>query len=192
MLDSAQSLPAHSGFFKNGGNTQTIAYILYQGTEGGEFVNHPKADLGKRFVAALIDGVIAGILTVVIPILGGLLGAAYTLTKDALMFQLTKDAQWKNRSVGKKVMGLQVVNLGGGDIDMTISLKRNVTLAIGSLLAAMPLLGLLVAPLVGGVLGLIEIVLVLTDAAGRRLGDKWANTQVIAVEEPQPSGGSKG
>lgn len=155
-------------------------------------MNYPKADLGKRFVAALIDGVIAGILTVVIPILGGLLGAAYTLTKDALMFQLTKDAQWKNRSVGKKVMGLQVVNLGGGDVDMTISLKRNVTLAIGSLLAAIPLLGLLVAPLVGGVLGLIEIVLVLTDAAGRRLGDKWANTQVIAVEEPQPSGGSKG
>lgn len=155
-------------------------------------MNYPKADLGKRFVAALIDGVIAGILTVVIPILGGLLGAAYTLTKDALMFQLTKDAQWKNRSVGKKVMGLQVVNLGGGDVDMTISLKRNVTLAIGSLLAAIPLLGLLVAPLVGGVLGLIEIVLVLTDAAGRRLGDKWANTQVIAVEEPQTSGGSKG
>lgn len=155
-------------------------------------MNYPKADLGKRFVAALIDGVIAGILTVVIPILGGLLGAAYTLTKDALMFQLTKDAQWKNRSVGKKVMGLQVVNLGGGDVDMTISLKRNVTLAIGSLLAAIPLLGLLVAPLVGGVLGLIEIILVLTDAAGRRLGDKWANTQVIAVEEPQPSGGSKG
>jgi len=155
-------------------------------------VNYPKADLGKRFVAALIDGVIAGILTVVIPILGGLLGAAYTLTKDALVFQLTKDAQWKNRSVGKKVMGLQVVNLGGGDVDMTISLKRNVTLAIGSLLAAIPLLGLLVAPLVGGVLGLIEIVLVLTDAAGRRLGDKWANTQVIAVEEPQPSGGTKG
>lgn len=155
-------------------------------------MNYPKADLGKRFVAALIDGVIAGILTVVIPILGGLLGAAYTLTKDALMFQLTKDAQWKNRSVGKKVMGLQVVNLGSGDVDMTISLKRNVTLAIGSLLAAIPLLGLLVAPLVGGVLGLIEIVLVLTDAAGRRLGDKWANTQVIAVEEPQPSGGSKG
>ncbi|NLG79689.1 MAG: RDD family protein [Firmicutes bacterium] len=155
-------------------------------------MNYPKADLGKRFVAALIDGVIAGILTVVIPILGGLLGAAYTLTKDALVFQLTKDAQWKNRSVGKKVMGLQVVNLGGGDVDMTISLKRNVTLAIGSLLAAIPLLGLLVAPLVGGVLGLIEIVLVLTDAAGRRLGDKWANTQVIAVEEPQPSGGTKG
>ena len=155
-------------------------------------MNHPKAELGKRFVAALIDGVIAGILTIVIPILGGLLGAAYTLTKDALVFQLTKDAQWKNRSVGKKVMGLQVVNLGGGDVDMTISLKRNVTLAIGSLMAAIPLLGLLVAPLVGGVLGLIEIVLVLTDAAGRRLGDKWANTQVIAVEEPQPSGGTKG
>ncbi|MGE5588561.1 MAG: RDD family protein [Clostridia bacterium] len=155
-------------------------------------MSHPKADLGKRFVAALIDGVISGILAVVIPVLGGLLGAAYTLTKDALVFQLTKDAQWKNRSVGKKLMGLQVANLAGGDVDMPISLKRNVTLAVGPLLAAIPLLGLLVAPLVGSILALIEIVLVLTDADGRRLGDRWANTQVIAAPELEPSSGSKG
>jgi len=157
-------------------------------------VNYPKADLGKRFVAALVDGVIAAILGLGIPILGGLLGAAYTLTKDALMFQLTKDPQWKNKSVGKKILGLQVVNLGGGDIDIAASAKRNLTLAVGSLLSVIPLVRLVAAPLIGGVLGLIEIVLVLTDAAGRRLGDRWANTQVIAVEEPQTSGGvgSKG
>ncbi|MGE5593335.1 MAG: RDD family protein [Betaproteobacteria bacterium] len=153
-------------------------------------MNYPKADLGKRFVAALVDGVIAAILALVIPVLGGLLGAAYTLTKDALMFQLTKDPQWKNKSVGKKILGLQVVELGGGDIDITASAKRNLTLAVGSLLSAIPLVRLVAAPLIGGVLGLIEIVLVLTDAAGRRLGDRWANTQVIAVEEPQTSGGA--
>ncbi|MDI7247053.1 MAG: RDD family protein [Bacillota bacterium] len=167
-----------------------IAYIWYQGMEGGDVLNYPKADLGKRFVAALIDGVIAGILTILIPILGGLLGAAYTLTKDALMFQLTKDAQWKNRSIGKKLMSLQVVNLGGGDVDMTVSIKRNATLSIGSLLAAIPLAGWVLSPIVGGIIGIIEVVLVFTDPAGRRLGDKWANTQVVGAPEPQPSAGS--
>ncbi|MEW6227992.1 MAG: RDD family protein [Bacillota bacterium] len=150
-------------------------------------MNYPKADLVKRFVAALIDGLIGSVPAFIVPILGGLVGAAYTLTKDALVFELTKDVQWKNRSIGKKLMGLQVVNLGGGDVDMTVSVKRNITLAIGSIVAIVPVLGWVVGGVVGGVLGLIEILLVLADAGGRRLGDKFANTQVIMVEEPQPS-----
>lgn len=155
-------------------------------------MNYPKADLVKRFVAALIDGLIGSVPAYIIPILGGLVGAVYTLTKDALVFELTKDAQWKSRSIGKKLMGLQVVNLGGGDVDMTVSVKRNITLAIGSMIAIVPVLGWVVGGVVGGVLALIEILLVLADANGRRLGDKFANTQVIAVEEPQPSSGQQG
>ncbi|MCR4402705.1 MAG: RDD family protein [Firmicutes bacterium] len=154
-------------------------------------MSHPKADLGKRFLAALIDGVISGVLSMVIPVLGGLLGAAYTLTKDALVFQLTKDTQWKNKSIGKKLMGLQVANLAGGDVDVSMSVKRNVTLAVGPLFAALPPLGFLLAPLIGGILGFIEVVLVLTDADGRRLGDRWANTQVVLAPESTPSSVSK-
>lgn len=109
------------------------------------------------------------------------------LTKDGLLFELTKDVQWKNRSIGKKIMGLQVVCLGGGDVDMAVSVRRNLIFAIGPVLSIVPLLGWAVGGAVGGVLGLIECLLVLTDPAGRRLGDKMANTQVVAVEEPYPA-----
>lgn len=155
-------------------------------------MNYPRADLVKRFVAAFIDGLIGSVPGLIIPILGWLVGAAYMLTRDALVFELTKDAQWKNRSIGKKLMGLQVVKLGGGDVDMTLSVKRNITLAIGSIIAIVPVLGWVVGGVVGGVLALIEILLVLADANGRRLGDKLADTQVIVVEEPQPSSKQQG
>lgn len=150
-------------------------------------MNYPKADLAKRFVAALIDGIISGALTVVVPFVGWILGAAYTLTRDALMYELTRDGDWKNRSIGKKLMGLQVVTLDGKDVDMALSVKRNIILAAGSLIAAVPIIGPLASGMVGGALGLVEILLALTDAHGRRLGDKLANTQVTAVEAPHPS-----
>ncbi len=148
-------------------------------------MNYPKADLAKRCVAALIDAAVCCILIWIIPFLGWLVAAAYALVKDALVFELTKDAKWKNRSIGKKLMGLQVANLGGGDVNMLLSAKRNITLAIGSIIAVVPFVGLVIGGPIGGVLALIEVLLVLTDPGGRRLGDKFANTQVVLAEEAQ-------
>jgi uncharacterized RDD family membrane protein YckC len=141
-------------------------------------VNHSKADLFKRFLAALVDGIIAGIPGF-IPVVGALVGAAYVLTKDALVYELVRDPAWKNRSIGKKLLGLEVVNLGGGDVDLAGSARRNVTLAIGTLLGAVPLVGWVAGTGVGTILGLVESVLVLADPRGRRLGDRIANTQVV-------------
>lgn len=161
-----------------------------------------KADLGKRVVAGLIDGLIGGVLSVVIPFLGigYLIGGAYILTKDAIMVELLKDPAWKGRSIGKKVMHLKVVGPGGSDIDMALSAKRNWPLALGQLLsfilALIPLRSMAWSTwsLIGSVssiIGIIEIVLVLTDPQGRRLGDKLANTRVIEVAEEGPSAGQK-
>jgi len=142
----------------------------------------PKADLFKRFLASLIDSIIAG-APGFIPVVGALVGAAYTLTKDALVYEITRDAQWKNRSIGKKLLGLEVANLGGGDIDLVTSAKRNITLALGTLLGVVPLVGWVAGAVVGCILGIIEIVLVLVDPQGRRLGDRLANTQVVETEK---------
>ena len=161
-----------------------------------------KADLGKRVVAGLIDGLIGGVLSVVIPFLGigYLIGGAYILTKDAIMVELLKDPAWKGRSVGKKIMHLKVVGPGGSDIDMALSAKRNWPLALGQLLsfilALIPLRSMAWSTwsLIGSVssiIGIIEIVLVLTDPQGRRLGDKLANTRVIEVAEEGPSAGQR-
>jgi uncharacterized RDD family membrane protein YckC len=140
----------------------------------------PKADLIKRLIAAIIDGVIAGIIAYVIPVLGAAIGAAYYLLRDGLDVEFMD-----NRSMGKKLMKLRPVRLDGGKVDIIVSVKRNWMFALG-ILAAIPILGwiaiVLLAP-VAFVIGVVEIVLVITDNEGRRWGDKLAGTKVIEVAE---------
>jgi uncharacterized RDD family membrane protein YckC len=140
-----------------------------------------KADLTKRFIAALIDGVIGGLLSflvgLAIPFVGGILGAAYILLKDGL------DVEFMDkRSIGKKLMKLRPVRLDGGAVDINTSIMRNWPLAIGSIISIIPILGWVLGPLAALVFSIIELVLVLTDPEGRRLGDKLAGTKVIEVE----------
>jgi uncharacterized RDD family membrane protein YckC len=135
-----------------------------------------KADLSKRLIAALIDNVLASLVGF-IPVVGGIVGAAYILLKDGLEFEFMD-----KRSIGKKLMKLRPVRLDGGSMDITTSLQRNWPLAIGSILSIIPVLGWIIAVPVALVIGIIELVLVLTDPEGRRLGDKLAGTKVIEVE----------
>lgn len=136
-----------------------------------------KADLGKRFVAALIDGILATIVGLV-PF-GGFIGAAYLLLRDGLDFDFMK-----HRSIGKQVMKLHLVTDSGAPMDPMTSIKRNWMFAFGALSTALAytIIGLLLVPfvlLIAVVAGVIEIVLVLTDAQGRRMGDKMAGTTVV-------------
>ena len=140
----------------------------------------PKANLGRRFVAAVIDGVIAGILSSIIPFVGFILGAAYTLTKDAIIFELLKNNDFRNKSIGKKLMNLEVALVEGeGHVDWMISVRRNIPLAIGTVIMVIPIIGWVVGAIVAAVLGIIEIIFVLTQPDGRRLGDKFGQTQVV-------------
>jgi len=146
----------------------------------------PKADLVSRFLAALIDGIVAGVLSLV-PLVGFLAGGVYTLTKDGIMYELTKNLEYKGRSIGKKLLRLTVVRLDGGPVDLRVSAKRNLTLALGGLIGIVPLLGWVIGPFVSLVLGVVELLLVLGDPLGRRLGDKWAGTQVVAETATLPA-----
>ncbi len=132
-----------------------------------------KADLGRRIVAAIIDGVIAGVVGV-IPVVGGLVGAAYMLLRDGLDLDFMK-----GRSIGKTVMKLRVLRLDGQAMDIGTSVKRNIPFAIGPLIMVVPVLGWIIGPVVAMIIGLIEVILVLTDADGRRMGDKLAETMVV-------------
>lgn len=153
---------------------------------------HAKADLVKRFLAVLIDGLLAGAIAFVFGLfgtfmsgIGTLVGAFYILVRDGIETPYTD-----GRSVGKKLIGLRPLRLDGGPMTVETSVRRNWTLAagslvsgVGSVLAGMGL-GLLGWPimLLGGavgLLGLVEAVLVLVDKDGRRLGDKTADTQVV-------------
>ena len=132
-----------------------------------------KVEVGTRFIAALIDAAI-GWAVGFIPVIGGLIGAAYMLVKDGL---------FEGQSVGKKVMNLQVVNMEGVKADFSLSAKRNVIFAIPLLLMVIPILGWVVAPFLSLIILIIEALKVMNDPQGRRIGDNWADTQVIAFKE---------
>lgn len=146
-------------------------------------VDPTKPDLGKRAIAAIIDGAIAGAVGL-IPVVGGIIGALYILLRDGFDFEFMQ-----GRSVGKTLMKLRPVRLDGGKMDLTTSAKRNWTICLGSLatfLLIVPILGwiLYVPVLIAAiVIGIIEIVAVVTAADGRRWGDKLANTKVVETTD---------
>jgi uncharacterized RDD family membrane protein YckC len=140
-----------------------------------------KADLTKRFIAALIDGVLmAGVSFV--PFIGGIVGAVYMLLRDGLDLDFMD-----GRSIGKKLLKLRPVRLDGQKMDIQTSVMRNFPLAIGavgSVFMIIPILGWIVAILlavVAVIVAFVEIFFVITDAEGRRWGDKMAGTKVIEV-----------
>lgn len=142
-----------------------------------------KADLGKRFFALLIDAVLA-VVVGFIPLIGGLVGATYWLVRDGLEFDFMD-----RRSIGKKIMKLRPLRLDGKPMDVGTSVRRNWMFALGgiiSLLLFIPIIGwILMIPvaLVSLGLGIVEIVKVLTDGEGRRLGDSMAKTRVVEVAD---------
>ncbi len=131
-----------------------------------------KASLSKRFLAALIDGLVAAVLSIV-PLVGTLAAALYILVKDGMEFEFMD-----RRSIGKKIMKLRPVHLGGQPMDLTLSIKRNWPFVLGSLATYFSVwLGALL-----GLLGLVEAILVIVDEKGRRIGDKVAETIVVEVD----------
>ena len=137
-----------------------------------------KAEKFPRILAFLIDVFIAW-LPVFIPVVGAVFGSLYLLFKDSLMYQITKKDEWKNKSIGKKIMNLEIENLDNKVIDLTISAKRNLPLTIGNFIAIVPLIGWVIGPIVALVLAAVELIIFLTNEDNRRLGDIWANTRVI-------------
>ena len=142
-----------------------------------------KADLAKRFIAALIDAVLAAIVSFV-PIVGGLAATAYLLVRDGLEIEFAK-----RRSIGKKLMKLRPVRLDGQPMNIGTSIKRNITLcigAVGAIFWVIPILGWIIAillGLIGLLVAIVEAILVLTDKGGVRFGDKLAGTKVVEVNE---------
>jgi uncharacterized RDD family membrane protein YckC len=141
-----------------------------------------KADLGKRFLALLIDGVIAAIVSR-IPWIGGILAALYILFRDGFDVEFMD-----HRSIGKRIMRLRPVTDDGSPVTLRVSAARNWPLVVTSLaivLLLIPLLGWLLIPLAwvaGVILLLIEGFLTITDEGGRRWGDRLAGTRVVETD----------
>lgn len=142
----------------------------------------PKADLTRRIIAGVIDAAIT-LVVGFIPWLGGLLATGYWLVRDGLELEFMD-----HRSIGKKLMKLRPVTADGQPTEMVDSVKRNWPLAFGGvaqLLLFIPIIGwILLIPVVfiAFAVGIVEVVLVITDSEGRRLGDRFAGTRVVETE----------
>ncbi|HYO55799.1 MAG TPA: RDD family protein [Archangium sp.] len=133
---------------------------------------YPKASLWMRLGARIVDVAVAWGLYVVC-------GAAGEVV--ALLFLLLADGMLQGQSVGKRIFGVKVMHLptqsAARHRDSTL---RNAPLALIVLLGMMPPPLGLVAGLAGlVVIGGVEALRVVRDPLGWRLGDTWAQTQVV-------------
>ena len=133
---------------------------------------YPKAALWMRLGGRMVDVSVAwGMYT-----LGGNAGGVI-----ALLFLLLADGMLQGQSVGKRIFGVKVMHLptrsAARHRDSTL---RNAPLALIVLLGMMPEPLGRVAFLAGlVVIGGIEALRVVRDPLGLRLGDTWAQTQVV-------------
>ncbi len=136
---------------------------------------YKKTDLFKRFLALLVDYILATIVSI-IPFIGWAIAAAYMASRDGFDFSFMK-----NRSLGKQIMKLKVINTEAPEkaLDLKLSAQRNWLLALPFVITIIPFLGVFLASPVVLIIYLVEGIKAVNDPLGRRYGDELAKTLVI-------------
>ncbi|MBA4319889.1 MAG: hypothetical protein C0412_15935 [Flavobacterium sp.] len=149
-----------------------------------------KADIGKRFLAYLLDGFITLLLFIPSIVLISEVFINYFTYGDTSMYGfnssklifgfillilpfiyiLIKDGLGEGQSYGKRALGLMVVNVNSNNpCSKSNSAGRNIMFSI---ICSVPYIGYL-----------LEIIMVFANPKGRKLSDLVAGTQVIDVKE---------
>ncbi len=131
---------------------------------------YPKADLTLRGLARLADFALAFVVAQSVPQVGPILAAFYLLVADGLM---------SGQSIGKRIFGVRAVVVPRrAPATYRESVLRNAPFALVAVFYAGPFLWpvLFVAgiPIVG-----FEAYMIFTDRLGIRIGDIFADTQVV-------------
>lgn len=128
---------------------------------------YPKAHVLNRLIAKFIDLILVAAADRLVPPVGWLAGLAYVLIADGFS---------GGRSIGKRLIGLQTVVPRSRDVaGFRESIIRNLPLALAYLLFSLPFIGWILA----GAVALFEILLIIGNDRGVRLGDEIAHTQVL-------------
>jgi uncharacterized RDD family membrane protein YckC len=155
----------------------------------------------KRLVAAAIDigiligvAIVMGIVTVIAGFISGWLSLIMSVMGMLVScgFMLARDILGGDRSLGKKLQGIRVLQTNGAPVTIMESAKRNAIFAAGNavgvlaaLLGFIPVVGCLAVPLYAlcGIASLaavvVEFVKISQDPEGIRLGDQYAGTKVV-------------
>ena len=139
---------------------------------------HHKVKVSNRVAAKSIDLLIIMASSAVLPYPAGpLFGFVYSLFADGSAFP-----GFQGQSIGKKLLGLQVVStLTGKPAHFKESALRNSPVAVATFFGIIPVWGWLILGLIGVPLMIMEIYLMLSVATGHRLGDVMGDTEVLIV-----------
>jgi uncharacterized RDD family membrane protein YckC len=137
----------------------------YQPT-GGSGPSGPRAGFWRRFVAALLDGIILGVVG---GILGAILGADDRNAANGIgallgVFYYTYFEGSSGQTLGKRALGIRVIDLGGGG---SIGYGRAFIRYIGRF--------------VSGIVLLLGYLWMLWDKEKQTWHDKFANSVVVPV-----------
>jgi hypothetical protein len=140
---------------------------------------YPKADLTLRGLARLADFSVAFVLAQTSPTAGPLLAAFYLLVADGLLV---------GQSIGKKIFGVRAVVVPRrAPAGYQESMLRNAPFALVAVFYAVPFLWpvLLVA---GLPILAFEAYMIWSDRLGVRIGDIFADTQVVDAKVVSKAG----
>lgn len=149
-------------------------------TPEGVSVELTLAGVGSRFLAALVDGLLLGVLlvgTMVAVALFGLVGADPLLLLGVLSalttalvvgYYVAFETLWGGQTPGKRAAGIRVLEDSGAPIDVWASVVRNLARIVDFLPVAYA----------------AGLVTMLVTAHNQRLGDLAARTIVVRVPKP--------
>lgn len=124
------------------------------------------AGLLLRVVAKSVDLIIILAAAEFLPKAGFLAGVGYMLIGDGLS---------GGRSLGKRLLGLVVLDKEGSACKIKESILRNMIPAGGIILWKVPLIGWLLT----AALFALEFIILVGSPEGKRIGDEIANTRVV-------------
>ncbi|HVF74128.1 MAG TPA: RDD family protein [Acidimicrobiales bacterium] len=94
----------------------------------------PRASVGVRFVALIVDGIIVGVAQLVIALILGMTAARVIGTVLGLAYYIYFEGSATGQTLGKRVMGIRVVDFNtGGPIDMSRAVVRNLVRIVSGL-----------------------------------------------------------
>ena len=130
-----------------------------------------KADTLHRCIARALDFLIVATLYQAPLATGAYIAMAYLLIADGFS---------GGRSVGKRLIGLQVVRRDGQVSSFRESMLRNAPFAAAYFFFWVPWVGMVLICLVVG----LEWLLIVGNVEGARVGDELAKTRVVAAPPP--------
>lgn len=139
-------------------------------------VEQRPAGVGVRFLARLIDGIVAGIVAyLVLRIVGLGDNLSVVASVGALLvfsYFVILESAWGS-TVGKRMFGLRVFDSSGGKPSMGSAALRNLFLAV----SAVPFVG----PVIDFILRIVIAVTISQSSTKQGIHDRWAKTQVRRV-----------